>query len=75
MTPAPLSPYAVSKIAGEHYMNAFSEVYEFQTLCLRYFNVFGPRQDQNSEYAAVIPKCITKILDHESLRILHIFNI
>lgn len=66
MTPAPLSPYAVSKLAGEHYMNVFSKVYGFQTLSLRYFNVFGPRQDPHSEYAAVIPKFITKILNHES---------
>ena len=66
MIPNPLSPYAVSKLAGEHYMNVFSEVYGLKTLSLRYFNVFGPRQDPKSEYAAVIPKFITKILRHES---------
>jgi UDP-glucose 4-epimerase len=66
MTPSPLSPYAVSKLAGEHYLRVFSEVYGFKTLSLRYFNVFGPRQDPKSEYAAVIPKFITKILNHES---------
>lgn len=66
MTPAPLSPYAVSKQAGEHYLRVFSEVYGFQTLSLRYFNVFGPRQDPKSEYAAVIPKFITAILKHQS---------
>lgn len=66
MTPNPLSPYAVSKLTGEHYMKVFSEVYGMQTLCLRYFNVFGPRQDPKSEYAAVIPRFITRILKHES---------
>jgi len=66
MTPAPLSPYAVSKLTGEHYLKVFSEVFGFKTLSLRYFNVFGPRQDPKSEYAAVIPKFITKILGHES---------
>jgi UDP-glucose 4-epimerase len=66
MTPNPLSPYAVSKLTGEHYLNVFSEVYGLKTLSLRYFNVFGPRQDPKSEYAAVIPKFIIKILNHES---------
>jgi UDP-glucose 4-epimerase len=66
MTPSPLSPYAVSKLAGEHYLKVFSEVYGFKTLSLRYFNVFGPRQDPKSEYAAVIPKFITSILNHAS---------
>jgi UDP-glucose 4-epimerase len=66
MAPNPLSPYAVSKLTGENYMKVFSEVYGLKTLSLRYFNVFGPRQDPKSEYAAVIPKFITKILRHES---------
>jgi len=66
MPPNPLSPYAVSKLTGEHYLKVFSEVYGFATLSLRYFNVFGPRQDPQSEYAAVIPRFITKILRHES---------
>ena len=66
MTPNPLSPYAVSKLAGEHYLKVFSEIYGFKTVSLRYFNVFGPRQDPKSEYAAVIPRFITKILRHES---------
>jgi UDP-glucose 4-epimerase len=66
MKPAPLSPYAVSKLAGEQYLNAFSHVYGLQTLSLRYFNVFGPRQDPSSEYAAVVPKFITCILGHKS---------
>ena len=66
MTPDPLSPYAVSKLTGEHYLKVFSEVYGLKTLSLRYFNVFGPRQDPKSEYAAVIPRFITKIFSHES---------
>ena len=66
MMPNPLSPYAVSKLTGEHYLKVFSEVFGISTLSLRYFNVFGPRQDPQSEYAAVIPKFITKILRHES---------
>jgi UDP-glucose 4-epimerase len=66
MEPRPLSPYAVSKLTGEQYLRVFSELYGIETVALRYFNVFGPRQDPNSEYAAVIPKFITKILDHQS---------
>jgi UDP-glucose 4-epimerase len=52
---APRSPYAVAKLAGEHYCAAFSEVYRLETVRLRYFNVFGPRQSPDSPYAAVIP--------------------
>jgi nucleoside-diphosphate-sugar epimerase len=59
MRPAPLSPYAVSKLAGEHYCQVFAGAYGLETVCLRYFNVFGPRQDPASEYAAVIPRFIT----------------
>jgi UDP-glucose 4-epimerase len=66
MIPNPLSPYAVSKLSGEHYLKVFSEVFGINTLSLRYFNVFGPRQDPKSEYAAVIPRFITKILRQES---------
>lgn len=66
MEPKPLSPYAVSKLAGEQYLRVFSDLYGIEQVSLRYFNVFGPRQDPHSEYAAVIPKFITKILDHES---------
>ena len=55
MPTAPKSPYAVSKLAGEQYCQAFSEVYGLETVSLRYFNVFGPRQDPASQYAAVIP--------------------
>ena len=61
MMPKPLSPYAVSKSAGEKYCQVFSEIYNLETVCLRYFNVFGPRQDPNSQYSAVIPKFIAAI--------------
>jgi UDP-glucose 4-epimerase len=69
MTPNPRSPYAVSKLAGEQYLSVFHEVYGISTISLRYFNVFGPRQDPDSPYAAVIPKFITSILNHRSLSI------
>ncbi|MFA5222098.1 MAG: SDR family oxidoreductase [Methanoregula sp.] len=65
MCPCPKSPYAVSKHAGEEYLRVFSELYGLKTLSFRYFNVFGPRQDPQSGYAAVIPKFITRILSHE----------
>lgn len=65
MKPMPRSPYAVSKLAGEYYCRIFSDVYGLRTACLRYFNVYGPRQNPNSQYAAVIPRFITKILSHE----------
>jgi UDP-glucose 4-epimerase len=58
----PISPYAVAKQAGESYCRAFSTVYGLETVALRYFNVFGPRQDPRSEYAAVIPKFITALM-------------
>ncbi len=58
MTPLPLSPYAIAKLAGEYYCRVFHQVYGLPTICLRYFNVYGPRQDQNSQYAAVIPRFI-----------------
>lgn len=58
MRPRPLSPYAVSKITGEHYMESFYRVYGLETVSLRYFNVFGPRQDAGSEYSGVIAKFI-----------------
>lgn len=63
--PAPMSPYAVSKLTGEYYCNVFWNAYELETVCLRYFNVFGPRQDPASEYAAVIPKFIDAVLNGE----------
>ncbi len=59
MPPAPLSPYAASKLTCEHLMRIFARIHGMETLSLRYFNVFGPRQDPSSEYAAVIPKFIT----------------
>jgi nucleoside-diphosphate-sugar epimerase len=62
MFPNPLSPYAVSKLAAEHYCRVFARVYGIETVSLRYFNVFGPRQDPDSEYAAVIPKFIKVML-------------
>jgi len=62
MRPNPLSPYAVAKLAGEHYCQVFFKIYGLETVCLRYFNVFGPRQDPTSQYAAVVPKFITAIL-------------
>ena len=66
MKPCPLSPYAISKLAAEYYCQVFSEVYNLATASLRYFNVFGPRQDPSSEYAAVIPKFIGSILNDKS---------
>ena len=66
MTPSPLSPYGVSKLTGEQYCRVFSDLYGLETVALRYFNVFGPRQDPKSGYSAVIPKFITRILKHES---------
>ncbi|HFE63094.1 MAG TPA: SDR family oxidoreductase [Caldithrix sp.] len=62
MLPNPLSPYAVSKLAGEKYCQVFAKIYNLHTVALRYFNVFGPRQDPNSQYSAVIPKFIKAIL-------------
>jgi len=59
MRPAPLSPYAVAKLAGENYCAVYSSAYGLETISLRYFNVFGPRQDPQSEYAAVIPRFVT----------------
>ena len=66
MKPHPKSPYAVTKLAGEYYSRVFSEVYGLKTVCLRYFNVFGPRQNPNSQYAAVIPLFITRTLNRKS---------
>jgi len=62
MAPAPISPYAVAKLAGEGYARSFSNVYGLETVSLRYFNVFGPRQDPLSQYAAVIPNFIMAFL-------------
>ncbi|MBI5420043.1 MAG: SDR family oxidoreductase [Deltaproteobacteria bacterium] len=62
MTSNPKSPYAAQKLAGEHYMRIFYEVFGLETVSLRYFNVFGPRQDPASTYAAVIPRFIASVL-------------
>jgi len=61
----PLSPYAASKLAGEEYCVAFHATYGLETVVLRYFNIFGPRQDPNSQYAAVVPRFITTALAGE----------
>jgi nucleoside-diphosphate-sugar epimerase len=66
-SPAPLSPYAASKLAGEYYCRVFSQVYGLETVSLRYFNVFGPRQDPLSLYAAVIPIFISAALTKKPL--------
>ncbi|MCS7084835.1 MAG: SDR family oxidoreductase [Bacteroidia bacterium] len=65
LPPAPKSPYAVSKIAGEYYCRVFTQVYGLETVSLRYFNVFGPRQDPASPYSAVIPKFLRAMLRGE----------
>src|ERR687891_247668 len=65
MAPRPQSPYAASKLAGEGYCRAFSNVYGVEAVSLRFFNVFGPRQDPTAEYAAVIPRFITRLLAGE----------
>lgn len=62
MAPNPISPYAVSKLAGELYMASFHRVYGLETVSLRYFNIFGPRQDAKSQYSAVLAKFITSML-------------
>lgn len=63
MMPAPLSPYAVGKLAGEHYARIFADLYGLSTITLRYFNVFGPRQDPTTQYAGVIAKFISCALE------------
>ena len=63
MTPNPQSPYAVSKLAAEHYCRVFASLYGLETVALRYFNVFGPRQDPASQYSAVIPRFIKAMLN------------
>ena len=62
----PLSPYAITKYAGELYAKVFYDIYGLETVCLRYFNIFGPKQDPNSQYAAVIPRFITAMFKGES---------
>jgi len=65
MPPNPRSPYAVSKLAGEYYCRVFHAMYGLETVALRYFNIFGPRQDPSSQYAAVIPLFIKAMLKGE----------
>jgi len=62
MPVSPRSPYAAAKLAGEAYCRSFARVYPLQTVCLRFFNVFGPRQDPASQYAAVVPRFVTRML-------------
>ena len=65
MKPDPQSPYAITKLTGEYYCKIFNEIYGMETVSLRYFNVYGPRQDPSSDYAAVIPKFINRLLNNE----------
>lgn len=67
LLPHPMSPYAVSKVGGEHYMALYSLLHGVSTVCLRNFNIFGPRQDPHSPYASVIPIFIGKALKNEDL--------
>jgi UDP-glucose 4-epimerase len=67
MAPIPKSPYAVTKLAGEYYCQVFQEAYNLKTACLRLFNIYGPRQDPNSQYAAVIPIFMRKVLEGKPL--------
>jgi nucleoside-diphosphate-sugar epimerase len=64
MPVAPLSPYALTKYAAERYCQIYSSLYKLETVCLRYFNVFGPNQDPTSQYSAVIPKFITDMINN-----------
>jgi len=66
MIPNPISPYAVAKLAGEHYMRSFYRCYGLETVSLRYFNVFGPRQDPSSQYSGVLARFITMMLKDEA---------
>jgi nucleoside-diphosphate-sugar epimerase len=65
MRPDPISPYAVAKLASEHYMISFYRCYGLETVCLRYFNIFGPRQDPSSPYSGVLAKFTTQMLRGE----------
>jgi UDP-glucose 4-epimerase len=66
MTPNPLSPYAITKLASEYYCKVFQNIYGLKTVCLRYFNVYGPRQDPDSPYAAVIPLFFRNAIEGKS---------
>jgi UDP-N-acetylglucosamine/UDP-N-acetyl-alpha-D-glucosaminouronate 4-epimerase len=65
MLPDPLSPYAVAKLVGEYYCQVFTRVYGLETVCLRYFNVFGPRQDPGSQYSGVVSRFISTLMSNE----------
>ena len=65
IAPNPQSPYSVTKLAGEYYCQVFQQVYDLPAVCLRYFNVYGPKQDPKSQYAAVIPRFIQKVSRNE----------
>lgn len=69
MMPQPISPYSVSKLTGEKYCHVFSKTYGLETVALRYFNVFGPRQDPQSTYAAFIPKFVLGMICGQRLTI------
>lgn len=62
MIPEPMSPYAITKLTGEYYCQVYSQLYRFPAVSLRYFNIFGPRQDPKSEYAPVVPRFINRLL-------------
>jgi UDP-glucose 4-epimerase len=64
--PLPISPYAASKLAGEHYCHVFSKIYGLEAVSLRYFNVFGPRQSLETQYAVVVPRFIISMLDDQA---------
>lgn len=69
MTPAPKSPYAITKLVGEYYVRNYAEVFDLEGISLRYFNVFGPRQDPKGQYAAVIPAWIAALLNGQNPKI------
>jgi nucleoside-diphosphate-sugar epimerase len=69
MVPNPLSPYALQKLVGERYCKLYGELYGLEIVSLRYFNVFGPGQDPHSEYSAVIPKFVTRLLAGQPLTV------
>ncbi|MCA9543543.1 MAG: NAD-dependent epimerase/dehydratase family protein [Myxococcales bacterium] len=66
MPPQPISPYAVQKLTGEYYLKVYHQLFGLETITLRYFNVFGPRQDPKSQYAAVVPAFVTRMLRGEA---------
>jgi UDP-glucose 4-epimerase len=66
MCPEPISPYAVQKVAGEHYLSSYTRVYGLETVALRYFNVFGPKQDPTSQYSGVLARFISLMLKGET---------